>query len=273
MEWCCLLLAYGGIRSRYYYAVVSAESEVEPQAAKNNELNESFMKAYSGRGKWLVSYYESKPQYLGPIPSCPVVSKWSATLDGGENIPIDGSHREIHKFESRDDPVYKKLMEKLLALAKGFPNPTREQKASLADRECEQSFLAKLQDAGGAACRQGEEDTVCVKGTREKLPREILDWVESTKPNDRVFWLEGKAGTGKSTIARTVADSAKSRLTVGRFLFQRGKGDLSRAKYFVTTNARQLAGQHNLQSVIADAVAGTFDIVEEPVDDQWSKLI
>ncbi|KAK8152560.1 hypothetical protein IWX90DRAFT_495886 [Phyllosticta citrichinensis] len=217
------------------------------------------MKAYSGRGKWLVSYYESKPQYLGPIPSCPVVSKWSATLDGGENIPIDGSHREIHKFESRDDPVYKKLMEKLLALAKGFPNPTREQKgaipsvASLADRECEQSFLAKLQDAGGAACRQGEEDTVCVKGTREKLPREILDWVESTKPNDRVFWLEGKAGTGKSTIARTVADSAKSRLTVGRFLFQRGKGDLSRAKYFVTTNARQLAGQHNLQSVIADA--------------------
>ena len=47
----------------------------------------------------------------------------------------------------------------------------------------------------------------CLKGTRKGVLREIECWLTS-KRDQRVFWLNGLAGTGKSTIAQTFAETA-----------------------------------------------------------------
>ena len=46
----------------------------------------------------------------------------------------------------------------------------------------------------------------CLSGTRESVLDEIMQWAEDPQESP-VFWLNGLAGTGKSTIAQMVANN------------------------------------------------------------------
>jgi hypothetical protein len=62
------------------------------------------------------------------------------------------------------------------------------------------------------------------------------------KTTRHIFWLSGWAGTGKSTIAWTVAHEYHNRGCLeARFFFSRGKEDVSHAGEFFTSIATQLA--------------------------------
>jgi hypothetical protein len=87
--------------------------------------------------------------------------------------------------------------------------------------------------------------------------------------------LSGLAGTGKSTIARTVARqySAQERLGAS-FFFSRGGGDVSHAGKFVTSIAVQLANNvPPLQHYICEAIRERRNIASKPLRDQWRHLI
>ena len=59
----------------------------------------------------------------------------------------------------------------------------------------------------------------------------------------RIFWLNGMAGTGKSTIARTVAHHYSEQKRLGAsFFFSRDGGDVGHAGKFFATIAWQLQG-------------------------------
>ena len=45
----------------------------------------------------------------------------------------------------------------------------------------------------------------CLGGTRIEILQQLEEWLEN-KQGQRVFWLNGLAGTGKSTIAQTFAE-------------------------------------------------------------------
>ena len=47
----------------------------------------------------------------------------------------------------------------------------------------------------------------CLRGTRKKVLWEIERWLTGEQ-EQRVFWLNGLAGTGKSTIAQTFAETS-----------------------------------------------------------------
>ncbi|KAJ5730296.1 NACHT and WD40 domain protein [Penicillium malachiteum] len=48
----------------------------------------------------------------------------------------------------------------------------------------------------------------CLAGTRTDIINQIKEWASSESPHAKcIFWLNGMAGTGKSTISRTMADS------------------------------------------------------------------
>lgn len=76
------------------------------------------------------------------------------------------------------------------------------------------------------------DETQCLGGTRTELLQKIEEWALS--PSQRcIFWLRGMAGTGKSTISRTVAKAPliKPHLSAS-FFFKRGEGDRGNAKKF-----------------------------------------
>ena len=90
-----------------------------------------------------------------------------------------------------------------------------------------------------------------------------------------IFWLNGMAGTGKSTIARTVAHKySKIKRLGASFFFSRGGGDVSHADKFFTTIAWQLANTFpTLHHHICQAITEHKDIATQTLRDQWDKLI
>jgi hypothetical protein len=83
------------------------------------------------------------------------------------------------------------------------------------------------------------------------------------------------AGTGKSTIARTVArDCHYQERLGGSFFFSRGQGDLGHASKLFTTLAAQLANAlPNLKPYICKAIAQNPDVFQRSLAKQWSNLI
>ena len=90
-----------------------------------------------------------------------------------------------------------------------------------------------------------------------------------------IFWLSGIAGTGKSTIARTVADKLADEDQLGAsFFFSRGGGDLGNAGKVITTIAFQLAKvSSDLKRSICDAVGKHPDIAKKGLREQWKRLV
>src|SRR5947207_465174 len=86
-------------------------------------------------------------------------------------------------------------------------------------------------------------ESVCLEHTRVEVLQEIRDWAHGR--DDRpIFWLSGLAGTGKSTIARTVARENNGTGCLGAsFFFSRGGGDLAHAGKLFPTIAVQLSNR------------------------------
>ena len=103
---------------------------------------------------------------------------------------------------------------------------------------------------------------------------EISEWADGDGEYC-IFWLNGMAGTGKSTIARTVADMfyAQKRLAAS-FFFSRGGGDVGSAGKFFATVARQLGDiSPVLRRHICVAITEQKEIVSQTLRDQWNQLI
>ena len=92
-------------------------------------------------------------------------------------------------------------------------------------------------DAGHEA---GHHDK-CLPGTRQSVLQDIMFW--ATNPQDQnVFWLNGLAGTGKSTIAQSFSDMAAGEGFLGASFFcSRDYLDRRVLKNIFPTLAYQLA--------------------------------
>ncbi len=65
----------------------------------------------------------------------------------------------------------------------------------------------------------------CHPGTRVEVLNTITDWIHDPDPCQRIFWLNGPAGAGKSAIAQTVAEHCKVKELAASFFFQRNTVD------------------------------------------------
>ncbi|KIN07133.1 hypothetical protein OIDMADRAFT_174150 [Oidiodendron maius Zn] len=115
---------------------------------------------------------------------------------------------------------------------------------------------------------------ICLPGTRVDLLQEIYNWADG-QDKRYIFWLNGLAGTGKSTIAYTVARRFFEEKRLGAsFFFSRGGGDVSHTGKFCTTVAMQLAERvPTLHRHISDAITNNSSIVNASLNDQWHQLV
>jgi hypothetical protein len=106
------------------------------------------------------------------------------------------------------------------------------------------------------------------------LLRRIYAWADGHDERF-IFWLNGLAGTGKSTIARSVARNYFEDGRLGAsFFFSRGGGDVGNASKFFTSIAVQLARKSpSLQRLICDAVTNNADVVTQSLGDQWRHVV
>jgi hypothetical protein len=85
-----------------------------------------------------------------------------------------------------------------------------------------------------------QHDLTCLPDTRVDLLWEIYLWADE-KDKRFIYWLNGLAGTGKSTTARTVAGKNFENGQRSQLFLLKRRGDVGHAKTFFTTIAMQLA--------------------------------
>ena len=127
--------------------------------------------------------------------------------------------------------------------------------------------------AYGAGYRHGNRNG-CLKGTRESVLNEIEHWTKDFK-RPPIFWLNGLAGTGKSTIAQTVAEALFADGHLGASFFcSRGVEDRSNLQLIFPTLAFQLAQQYpKFRSSLVPLLRSNPDLTHESLQDQMRSFI
>ncbi|VUC28464.1 unnamed protein product [Clonostachys rosea] len=119
-----------------------------------------------------------------------------------------------------------------------------------------------------------EHDTRCHPKTRVDLRKDIMSWAEDPE-GPRIFWLNGMAGTGKSTISRTLAQAFADRGCLGgSFFFKRGERDRgSAAQLFTTLCSQLIAWKPALAPHVRAAMDADRTVTTKSLRDQFGKLI
>ncbi|CAG8382220.1 unnamed protein product [Penicillium salamii] len=137
-------------------------------------------------------------------------------------------------------------------------------------------ILDKLLVARGAELDSysDQHEDECLHGTRTDLLRNVAEW--ATSPGGKcIFWLNGMAGTGKSTIARTVARFFPGeQFTAATFFFKRGEADRGNATRLFPTISRQLATKiPDLASNLRNALTNDPDLGKKSLKVQFQGLL
>lgn len=119
----------------------------------------------------------------------------------------------------------------------------------------------------------------CHPETRRELLGDIEKWLDGPTGKG-IFWLNGAAGTGKSTIAYTVAERLSQRHSAcqavlgASFFFRRGEGDQASAALFFPTVVYELRQKIPGLRVLIDEVVQAYpDICKKSLSEQFKRLI
>jgi hypothetical protein len=105
------------------------------------------------------------------------------------------------------------------------------------------ALLALLRPVTEAFHDTSNAPTPCLEGTRKQLISDIFAWLNNPDPSgEHVFWLNGLAGTGKSAVARTIADHAQEQgRLAATFFFSRNSVATRAPSAIIPTIVYQLA--------------------------------
>ncbi|RYP62977.1 hypothetical protein DL771_009504 [Monosporascus sp. 5C6A] len=119
-----------------------------------------------------------------------------------------------------------------------------------------------------------EHNPTCLQNTRVELLHDISRWAKDPRA-EATFWLNGMAGTGKSTISRTVAHSFSKGGQLGAsFFFKRGEGNRGGISKFFTTIAAQLIQKvPALAPYVKNAIDADPTIFGKAIREQFEKFI
>ncbi|CAE6340444.1 unnamed protein product [Rhizoctonia solani] len=116
---------------------------------------------------------------------------------------------------------------------------------SAVNRQSMESRLTNMSPSKAAMYNSAESQDVkrgdCAPGTREPQIKLLLEWA-CTSEAGRTCWMNGMAGTGKTTIAHTVCSRLDEACTLGASFFcSRVIPECRQAKYIIPSIAYQLA--------------------------------
>ena len=117
--------------------------------------------------------------------------------------------------------------------------------------------------------------TECLPNTRLDILKRITDWITNPHNGQNILWLHGLAGSGKSTIATSVANLFRDLNRLGAFVFfSRDVEKRSDPVTVIRTLAYQLGSfDPRLGTAIVASIEATPSITQAPIASQFSKLL
>ncbi|KAG8830758.1 hypothetical protein FRC18_007636 [Serendipita sp. 400] len=197
------------------------------------EVDREFKGIWSrDRTKQTICFYETKAQaWFWPLGL--LVTRTSAYLGQGLEAPMECNHNEMNKFFDRDER-YKIFVENLLRVYDPLANPVandavkEEMRKRLSGRIINSAAYSSTNIKG------------CTADTCETVLKELMDWGRDPT-REKVCWLTGMAGTGKTTIAYTLCERLEREGILG-------------ASFFCSTTEDETHNMLNLLPTIAYAL-------------------
>ncbi|CEL09833.1 hypothetical protein ASPCAL12962 [Aspergillus calidoustus] len=152
------------------------------------------------------------------------------------------------------------------------------------------NLLNSLSIASGAGFNSWEDQhkARCLDGTQISTLTHIQDW-KNASDRETIYWLRGMAGTGKSTVSRTLAaachdqtplfagasqQSTSNTFLGASFFFDRTKPDRNNASKIVTTICRQIATTiPDIKGDVCNSISKHPSIGTQSLNDQWEYLV
>ncbi|QRV94960.1 WD repeat-containing protein [Ceratobasidium sp. AG-Ba] len=116
--------------------------------------------------------------------------------------------------------------------------------------------------------------TGCTENTRVGVLQELHDWTSGISP-EKIFWLNGMAGTGKTTIAYTLCNKLEEEQTLAASFFcSRQLPECRDVNRIVPTIAYQLARYSiPFRHSISPLLKANPDVYNKPIATQFRELI
>ncbi|KAK6356097.1 hypothetical protein TWF718_000472 [Orbilia javanica] len=280
-----------GVLGKYYKDVKGAKADIQQLTKQVESLHgvlENIQTLIEGKDETkipgiqplkdsLVLCKSQEQELLDQLPEQRTTLRFSRSL----KWPFKGPRiKEILiALESSKTTLSNSLVSSNLTISIGTREEVETANAGIKAAELQEKrkFLQNLEAEGAAFnSHKQQHDPKCLENTRIDVLKAIESWA-THDDSPGIFWLRGMAGTGKSTISRTIAESLSANKTLGAsFFFSRGDGDRGRATKFVTTIASQLAShiapfEESLHKTINQL--GSTNIPDLDFRSQWSKLV
>lgn len=144
------------------------------------------------------------------------------------------------------------------------------------EKKVDRSILEKIPVAPGASfdSRMEEHNPTCLPNTRVDLLSMIDRWIDDPD-SQPIFWLNGMAGTGKSTISRTIAKvlASQGRLSAN-FFFKRGEaGRGNMTRFFGTIAAQLVVRKPAIAPHLRGAIESDTALFDKTLKEQFENLV
>jgi hypothetical protein len=114
----------------------------------------------------------------------------------------------------------------------------------------------------------------CLAGTRSEVLDFISQWLFEISEQKTVLWLTGVAGSGKSTVATTLAHRISGVKRLGAYVFFDREGSFLQPSSVVRNISYQLGlFDIRLGAAISDILAKNGYLITAPLSDQFQELI
>ncbi|PVG00372.1 hypothetical protein CPB86DRAFT_680562, partial [Serendipita vermifera] len=126
-----------------------------------------------------------------------------------------------------------------------------------------------------ATMASGDIHQKCMEGTRQPILKEVERWRTNAK-SPQVLWVADVAGSGKSTIAKEIAEKWKDQgCLAGRFFFSRDAEETRTPKLFFSTIAQQGLAQldSRVRATVAVGIRKLINPVSASLEEQCSVIL
>ncbi|CAG7954375.1 unnamed protein product [Penicillium salamii] len=160
-------------------------------------------------------------------------------------------------------------------------------KLTFQQKQHNDTLLQSITYVASATYRSYDQNKgTCLEETQVKVFQRIQEWSIGSEKKP-ILWLQGMAGTGKSTIARTAAAAFRDGASLvrngvlpdnvclaGTFFFDHKKNDCRDPRNVFPTLARQLVEViPEIRDAVCNAISNNHDIQQRTIREQWKYLI
>ncbi|KAI2885980.1 hypothetical protein CBS13152_7275 [Aspergillus niger] len=234
----------------------------------------------------IITLYKTILQYAAKVMASHNMSTGGKLLDSVTATTAQNITELRYSIEKEEQKVFnftqlqslEAIEEITVALQKQNEKATEEILTAIDDKLSKSSNALNLRFslpiAENAFWNSYQHEDLCLEDTRVQTRSQITQWADSVE-SECIFWLNGGAGTGKSTIARTVAQSFEAKGQLGAsFFFKRGEPDRCNAKRLIPTVTKELIKQNkDLASGVIKAIEQDPEIAAKDVTEQFNKLL